>query len=37
MAELKYAGEFIVDECTLYTVGGLELDLEGTVYYSFYF
>ena len=28
MAELKYAGEFIVDECTLCTVGGLELDLK---------
>jgi len=28
MAELKYAGEFIVEECTLCTVGGLELDLK---------
>ena len=28
MAELKYDGEFIVDECTLCTVGGNELDLK---------
>ena len=27
MAEIKYAGEYIVEECTLCTVGGLELDL----------
>jgi hypothetical protein len=27
MADIKYAGEFIVDECTLCTVGGLELNL----------
>ena len=27
MAEIKYAGEFIVEECTLCTVGGLELNL----------
>ena len=26
MAEIKYAGEYIVEECTLCTVGGLELD-----------
>ena len=28
MAEIKYAGEFVVEECTLCTVGGLELDLK---------
>lgn len=28
MAETKYAGEYIVEECKLYTVGGLELDLK---------
>ena len=27
MAEIKYAGEYIVEECTLCTVGGLELNL----------
>ena len=27
MAEINYAGEFIVSECILCTVGGLELDL----------
>lgn len=27
MAEIQYAGEYIVEECTLCTVGGLELDL----------
>lgn len=27
MAEIQYAGEFTVEECTLCTVGGLELDL----------
>ena len=30
MAEINYAGEFVVEECTLYTVGGLEVGLEGT-------
>ena len=28
MADFKYAGEFIIEECTLCTVGGLELDLK---------
>ena len=27
MAQIQYAGEYIVDECLLCTVGGLELDL----------
>ena len=27
MADIKYAGEYIVEECTLCTVGGLELNL----------
>ena len=27
MAQIKYAGEYIVEECLLCTVGGLELDL----------
>jgi hypothetical protein len=27
MADIQYAGEYIVEECTLFTVGGLELDL----------
>ena len=31
MAEINYAGEFVVEECTLYTVGGLELDLREQV------
>jgi len=28
MAKIQYAGEYIVDECVLCTVGGLELDLK---------
>lgn len=28
MAKIKYAGEYIVEECVLCTVGGLELDLK---------
>ena len=28
MANIQYAGEYIVDECILCTVGGLELDLK---------
>ena len=31
MAEIKYAGEYIIEECTLCTVGGLELDLRDLV------
>ena len=27
MAELQYAGEYIIDECKLCTVSGLELNL----------
>ena len=27
MSEIQYAGEFKLEECTLCTVGGLELDL----------
>ena len=31
MAEIQYAGEYIIDECTLCTVGGLELDIRDLV------
>src|SRR6056300_1986373 len=31
MAEIQYAGEYIIDECILCTVGGLELNLKDQV------
>jgi len=33
MAKIQYAGEYIIDECVLCTVGGLELDLKEQLSY----